>query len=363
MLTVHIFTKENLYNYQFINFLFKHFDVREHFFIYRAPHNKQYKYSPSFQTNNILYVDSKYKYIVKLIPLLLRARVIYIHFLPIGITPIIWLIFPSLIPKTSWILWGDDLYWVETRKKGFKANLYESIRRRVIAKLPRIIAFMEGDYRIAKSRYNTKAIYQNAVYPLPTDFEYLENIRYNNSIYKEITIQVGNSGDPSNDHIGVFEHLKRFSDHHFKIFCPLSYGGTKDYINSVIRYGKDAFGDRFFPLIDIIQPEEYSKLLLKINVAIFSSPRQQGLGNILALLFLGKKVYIRRETTPYEYFRKINVVGFPYSDLENISFKELIHFTPEIAENNHKIIKELFSEENYIRMWKEVLNINTIKRK
>ena len=363
MLTVHIFTCESLYSYQFINFLYKHFDISKHFFVYRASYNKQYEYPPSFQIKNILYIDSKSKYILKLIPLLLRSQIIYIHFLPVGITPIIWLIFPSLIPKTSWILWGDDLYWVETRKKGFKAAIYESIRRRVIVKLPRIIAFMEGDYRIAKSRYNTRAIYQYVVYPLPTDFEYLESIRCNDLVNEEITIQVGNSGDPSNDHIGVLEHLKRFSDQHFKIFCPLSYGGTKEYINSVIQYGQDAFGEKFSPLLEVIQPKDYSKLLLKVNVAIFGSWRQQGLGNILSLLFLGKKVYIRKETTPYEYFKKINVVIFPYSDLENVSFQELAYISPLIAENNYKIIKNHFNEENYVRMWKEVLSIDTNKRK
>ena len=80
MLTVHIFTRESLYSYKFINFLYKHFDISEHFFIYRSPHKEQYEYPPSFQIKNILYIDSKSKYILKLIPLLLRSQIIYIHF-------------------------------------------------------------------------------------------------------------------------------------------------------------------------------------------------------------------------------------------------------------------------------------------
>lgn len=69
------------------------------------------------------------------------------------------------------------------------------------------------------------------MYPSNLYHEYSIN---NVSKTKEnIIIQVGNSADCTNDHIEVFNKLKRYKN--IKIICPLSYGGDDVYIDNVIK--------------------------------------------------------------------------------------------------------------------------------
>lgn len=55
-------------------------------------------------------------------------------------------------------------------------------------------------------------------------------------------------------------------------------------------YGINLFGDNFILLTEFLSPEEYAKILANVDVAIFAHRRQQALGNILALIYIGKKV-------------------------------------------------------------------------
>jgi hypothetical protein len=49
--------------------------------------------------------------------------------------------------------------------------------------------------------------------------------------------------------------------------------------------------------------EEYTAYLSDIDLAIFNHKRQQAMGNIIGLLSLGKKVFIRSDISPWPYFK------------------------------------------------------------
>ena len=270
-----------------------------------------------------------------------------------------WVLFfylnPKLLKKAVWVIWGGDLYYYKYRNINFKSNLYENIlRRTVIKNLSEIGAIIKGDYDIAKKIYATNAKYKYIFYPNPVNFKFLDNVTPNERNNNILKIQIGNSADPNNEHLEILNNLIKFKDKKIKIICPLSYG-NKTYANKITEYGFKLFGDKFEPLTEYLVPEEYSKVLSDVDIAIFNHRRQNALGNIISLLYLGKKVYIRSEITPWGYFRDLGVKLNDTINLNNLNFKNFIETDDQVRKTNKEIVAKEFSEEHCVELWKKVL--------
>ena len=234
-------------------------------------------------------------------------------------------------------MWGGDFYFPE-KQSWFK--------KQVIKKIRHFITYLKGDFELAQKWYGTTG-------------EYHECFMYPSNLYKDyvapevkhssINILVGNSADPSNNHLEVFDKLEVFKDQDIKIYAPLSYG-NQTYAKKVIEEGKKQFGDKFEPLTDMMPFDQYLEFLGLIDVAIFNHKRQQAMGNTITLLSLGKKVFMRSDITPWELFEDIDVKVF---DVENIKLDLL---DEKIKKDNQEKIKKHFSIDNYKKQLQELFN-------
>jgi hypothetical protein len=288
------------------------------------------------------------KYLNILIKYLYNSEKIILHGLFISQINIILFLQPWLLKKSYWVIWGGDLYYYKFRKKSFKSDLYEFVRKKVIKNMGNIVCYNQSEFNLAKKWYGTKAKpFFTFFYPsnLFKNFDF-ENIEKEKFTY----IQVGNSADPTNNHVEILEKLSEFKDKKIKIICPLSYGNI-EYRKKVIEKGKEIFSNNFVPLTDFIPFEEYMKLLNKIDIAIFNHKRQQAVGNITSLLGFGKKVYIRDDITTWDLFNDIGIKIFPSNREKEFWIKKL---DEETKEKNIKLVKEHFSKNQLIRDWEEI---------
>lgn len=352
-MNIHIFTNEGSYNQSFIRFFESNFSLDKNLFVFRSKPESKYSYSYDLK-KRIIYIDNSYKFIFRLLPRLFSARKIYIHYLPIGPSLYILYAFRFLLKKATWVLWGSDLYYFKDRPKNFQSEVYEFLRKGIIKKFTVIACFIKGDYEIAREVYHTKARYEHICYPIPTDFQYLASLKKVGQAPHGNTILLGNSAAETNQHIEILNFLSKFKDRDLKIICPLSYAARKDYLQSVISLGIELFGDKFIPLLELMGTEEYSNLLTSVDVAIMNHKRQQGLGNVLALLYLGKKVYIRKDTTPFGYFSDLGVSIYNTLDLKDESFEEIFSMDGALKEKNTCIIEKEFSRESFVAKWKNL---------
>lgn len=263
----------------------------------------------------------------------------------------------SKIKKAYWIMWGQDLYCYRTSK----SKLNEFCRGRLIRNLRGIIFHVKGDYELAKKWYNTKAMYFRGGYS--SDFSVFEKfnpkLNHREDVSEVYRIQVGNSASPQNRHIDAFEKLKKLDLNNVEIYVPLSYAGSKEYIESVIEKGKAFWGDKFFPLIDFMSGEEYSQYLNSIDIAIFNMDRQMALGNITRLALMGKKVYINDYTTSWDFYNEhgVRIYAFNNFDFDNpetisdflkpLSFEEKIknfETTKKRIEMHYENWKKIFDD-------------------
>ncbi|MEN6328402.1 MAG: TDP-N-acetylfucosamine:lipid II N-acetylfucosaminyltransferase [Syntrophomonas sp.] len=342
------------YTKKFISFMIENknrFDLNRHFFIINDSNKSQWD-EILFQCVQYIRIGSKWGFVSMLNKLTDQDKVI-IHGLFNPRLIVYLYLNKKLVKRCAWSIWGGDVYFYRYKNSGIKNNVIEFLRKLVIPKIPFITALVKGDYEIIREVYNSKAKYIYSFYPNPVDFSLIENISFNNNDNGIKTIMVGNSGDPSNNHEEVIEMLKRFKEEDIRIICPLSYGNP-DYIDKTIKKGIKTFGSKFVPLIEFIPPEEYVKILADVDVAIMNHNRQQGLGNIITLIALGKKVYVRYDTTSYKLFYDKGIHIFKTESIADASLNDLFNCRQINIEQNKSLIMNLFSNESACKSWSEV---------
>lgn len=267
--------------------------------------------------------------------------------------------------RIIWLLWGGDIYnRPEFGNKLFRRNtLLTLLSSNIVKEIPKISFNWTRQYygafrKIKKfsKRINIIAttVYEdfllaNRILNIDAEFREFnfyflpnkEEVLYNNKKSNEINLLIGNSGDPSNNHIDlIIDFYKNSLKKNIKFYFILSYG-NKDYISQVVKFGKRKLKEKFLNIEEFMTFEDYSSLLSKIDIGIFGFRRQQGLGNIVQLLFLKKAVFLDLANPFYSYLirNNIDVKSIDKLDLDNPKSYSVDY------ERNFELIKVLFSQE------------------
>jgi hypothetical protein len=164
-------------------------------------------------------------------------------------------------------------------------------------------------------------------------------------------IMIGHSSSPSGNHYEIIQQLSRINPD-FPVFIPLAYG-DENYGNLIEREALKRFttADVLRQKLDTIT---YSKKLAEIGWAIFSTKVQQGLGNILALIFMGAKVFLDEDSSTYSDFSDWGIVVFSVQrdlNLEKLSNK----LSNDEIQNNRAIIINKCNSELVKQYWNNIL--------
>lgn len=254
---------------------------------------------------------------------------------------------PSILAKSYWVLWGADLYQpLISPAKTWKQEIHQFFDKRIKGRFAGYITYIPGDYELAKQLYGAKG-------------NYYECIMYPSNLYNELTLPdilknmttvlVGNSADQTNSHEEIFEKLKVLENQNFNIICPLSYGDLI-HAEKIKLLGQSMFGVRFTALVDFMDFDEYLEILARVDIAVFAHKRQQGMGNTITLLGLGKTVYMRNDITPFTMFKDSDIKVFDINNLKTALLEE------GIMNKNRSNIKEYFSEDRLIAQWHKVFD-------
>jgi len=353
-MNVHILNSENLYSIKYLEFLEKNFDISVNRIVFKKVSSIEKNYSNELK-DRIFYAKSNLHLFRELLPELRTSSKIFFHHLPHGPALIFWSFFPALLSKTTWIIWGADLHLYKVAKKSFSHRFYEFFRRRIIRQVPYIASLIREDYEKAVEVYKTRAEYIPIMYPLPVNYLHFPGKSDSGKKQDCRKLLIGNSGDPSNNHFKLIKKLESLRNTDIKIFCPLSYGGSQLYIDTVVAKGKEIFGNRFVPILDLLPPEKYLDLIFDIDIVIMNHERQQGLGNIFPLLYFRKKVFLRSDTTSFRYLKGLGCTIFDILSVDTFTESDLTYDEVDLLVNQ-EIIGQLQSEENCIMMWEQILN-------
>lgn len=280
-----------------------------------------------------------------LVRLMYKVEKIILHGLWVPLSFLLLSLQPWLLRKCYWVMWGWDLYAYKLKNQSSRRRIHEILRRIVIKRVGHLVTYVDGDVELAREWYGARGHYHRCLmYPS----NLFRNCDVPRKLDDTINIQVGNSADPSNEHLEVLSVLEQFKHENIRVYAPLSYG-DQVYACNVADVGRRVFGDKFIALTEFSPADEYLRFLGSIDIAIFNHRRQQAMGNIIKLLGLGKKVYLHPKTTSRAVFESlgIKVFGLNYLSLDRLDEKT--------ATRNSECIRSAFTEDVLRRQWQEIL--------
>ncbi len=219
-----------------------------------------------------------------------------------------------------------------------------------LAKCNRLVdyfcSFLEEDYQVAlRVSPNQRMQY------LPFAYLSIEQI-----LHPELrqspsanTIMLGHAASYESNH---FEMIDDLSALHLpnKILIPLAYGDPV-YKSAVILKAQQAGFSELEIQEEKLSSAAYYAKLGEVAHAIFNVRVQQALGNLLGLIYMGAKVYLREETSTYKQFVHWGLQVYPYSALST----EIQTPMSLVDQNrNREIMRKRFQRSRVDSLW-EVL--------
>lgn len=260
--------------------------------------------------------------------------------------------------KVVWAAWGTDIYSYPTNESPLvKLQLYRKKTSKAIAL--NFIGWLQKkhgylDYLLHRSeirRSISRIDYFSGV--IPSEYCMMthnpwfraKEVRFNyfnlnhfiseenkfDDYYVGENILIGNSGDPTNNHLDAFDILSRNEIGNKKVYVSLSYGGSEHYRNAIKTIGKNLFGSNLNVLDTFMPYQEYCKIIASCGYVIMYHERQQGMGNITAALWNGCKVYLSETSEVYLMYKKLGAHIFSIQNdlyengcVGSLSYEEVI---------------------------------------
>jgi len=352
-MVLHVFSNMRNYPVAFANFASSLDPERNHRFIFRS-WDANHGLSEEALSRSIK-ITSKKELLFKLTPMLKQAERVFFHSFTIGIALFYWVYAIRKIRSAWLVVYGTEIYWYRYAAPSAWNRIQERMRRIIFRRIGHIVTTIREDYNLFRSSYAPGVVHVDAFVPIPGN---ITGLKFNPAPHTPgtgISILLGNSATPSNYHQDALEKLSRSPiAERISIYCPLSYGDPQ-YAEEVSRLGQKLFSTRFHGMMEFLPPEQYYEFLGHIDLAMMNHDRQQALGNIFALLYIGKKVYIRDDNPIFTWFGEQEMVVGNVREIFEGGTHIPVSLTPEEALKNHRVMEELLSESNYQRMWLPIL--------
>lgn len=243
-----------------------------------------------------------------------------------------------------------------TRKIYFTIHKEEEDRYSIIFKALKkvkfFVTYLEEDYNYFSKHYSNNFKFINS--PFSTINQYLAG-------NKELVLRddaqhvlIGNSNSVESNHLDVFNILKDEKIlNNTKVYTPLSYGDDKAYKTEVISKGHQALGEAFEPLLDFMNRNDYIAMLTSCSTGIFYHYRQQAMGNIIAMLYLGSRIYLSSKNPAYKFFINNGIQVFDF-DKDFKQYKNL-KLDTKTANHNKQKLDLMFNEDKVLNDIKHLI--------
>ena len=342
----------------YIKMLRKHFKEEEHYFYFinHCPLSEQelFKYGNVQEMSG----NGKIEKMKHLYRALKEADVVLWHGL---IYPGRFMLFlaanPAFLRKSVWVMWGIDLYNWKREGNSLRNKVINYLNFYCRCHMKAAVALLPTDKEYFQEQFSNKIPCYVTPYPISEEsFRSMEH--YRNSKPRKngkVFIQVAHNAHTFNNHIEILESLLPFKDENIKLFLPLSYGNdwhtsSASYVRGISKFLADNFPHKACNIYKLMPQVEYTEFLWNMDIAIFNAKRQNALGNVLKLLYMGNKVFMTSDGPLYAFFQE---KGIPICDTKKISSMTYEEFIAPV-DNSPAIqwIWDTYHPENSYKSWK-----------
>ena len=304
--------------------------------------------------HRVIHVGNALGVLFILVPLLFKAKKIFLHGLWDKYVILTLFLFPVFLKKSYWLIWGGDLYSLFKKKRRLRSIFLDWAKKQVIKRLKGVVTHLKGDYELVRDHFGFCGQYLYTIL-------YIRNVtvpeKSDGNIDKDF-VQIGNSPDPTNNHEHLFELIAKtvpLNQEKYKKFVPLAYGNYAERIIKLKTQANHLFGaEHCYILEDLRHLPDYIKLLSRVDVALFDHDRQQAVGNIILLLSLGATIYLRSDITTWSFLHEHGLIVRDIATLK--ASKPLLRLQPQEVSQNRENIEKYFTEERAVMLWRKIFN-------
>lgn len=214
-----------------------------------------------------------------------------------------------LLPKTK-VLWVKQNFLIFLKNIIKKIIFYKTLQQKALNKIHYFAPVLPNEYELVKNSVKNF----NAKY-VPFSYGNLDDMLKGIHLDLEVrpNILLGNSASYTNNHIEAIEMISQFNLGDRRIITPLSYGDEK-YKQYIKKYAYLQLKDNFMPLDTFMDKEEYHKLVSSCSIVIMNHIRQQALGNIITMMYLGAKIYLDSRNPIYTFLSENGAFIYDIND-------------------------------------------------
>lgn len=239
---------------------------------------------------------------------------------------------------------------IHTDLEKYKKNY--SVRNQFLSRLNYFCHWNKLDFDIVKAIYSCKAEFLPFFYNPKIDKISITDSKNN----AKPIIWLGNSDTFTNNHVDAIEFLGRFSNYGIEVICPLSYGNNK-YGDEIDKIGFKVFNNNWKSIRQFMPFDEYINTLANVDIVLMFHNRTQAAGNIIAFLLMGKKVYLKSQSTIYKLFRDNGINIYDANLIKSISYNDFVKpLTKNQIIENLERVSNLFSEKIRLNNLLQILN-------
>ncbi len=217
--------------------------------------------------------------------------------------------------KVIWRTWGHDVWQVRFRKsisKYLLSYFVNSLNNRKVKKFICIgIANTVDVVSLQKSYHSLPPLKYFPYFIKGSEELFKTEFQVNIEPSVNCKVLLGHSGRANDNHIAILKNLEKYVDCNMHIYIPLSYGNT-EYINEVVEYiNTSPLKEKITVISEFMDYKDFLHFIHSIDIAILDGVKSYALGNISALLYFHKKIYLNIQGLIAQSF---DVLNLPYED-------------------------------------------------
>ena len=292
---------------------------------------------------------------------------VYIHYF----TPLLyrWVAL-NKFKELNWLPWGGDIYNLPSldrlcyepitlaqyvkKNRSLGQILYElkiqmfhsAFKKRAYSKVANVMTWMEEEFQFALRHLSLQAQHKFFFYENQFPYSELDSTKQSTTARDKISLIIGNSGSPSNNHLDTVSFLEKHKID-ARLIVPVSYGDKK-YISFLkkkltYKYGTVEFVDRY------MQFHEYMQFLSDADGLVMNTIRPQGYGNIFMMLYLNKAVFFNEQN--------ISLPDLTRNGIKWLSLRDIASFGKEkLPDTNKAAVVNLLSHERLMTVYRELFS-------
>lgn len=337
--------------YPFIKMMLENFDNNEHSF--QVSH-KNVSLAPRLAaTENVRFFEGKsdLRNSKVFFSRLKKAEHIVFHSLYLRRLDILKLNFRTkLLKKAVWVEWGKDLYNWKSSTKSPLAPLHNFLLKRLREKMSGYVSIFQPDELVFRQKFKSKVPIYQVSYLAVNSIDLVKDAKPKTASERTaINIQIAHSCNEWNNHSQILDGLSKFRYDDIQLYIPLSTGAPQRNKRVVRHYANLLFGGKATCVMHEMEKEDYLTFLWDMDIAVFALYRQAGLGNIIRLLYMGKKVFLPKGSVMYDFFVNNGVEIYDTELIPEMTFEEFIE--PPKSTQPNSFIVDMMAEDKLIEQW------------